>query len=219
MEKYLSFSIGNLRFFYSHQFMGSSFETLVDNLTRVEGEKHFKQLRKAFPSEQQTKLLLHKNEYCYDYIDSFNKLKETKLLARDAFFNHLAHEALSEERYKHAHDVWRTFNMNTAGDYHDVYVNSDALLLGVCERFCEMTMEYYKLDACHSFSAPGLSLEAALKMTKVCLDLFVDPIMYNMCELGTWGGVSMNFKTYSKANNKYLDDFDETLPSSYIMYL
>jgi hypothetical protein len=50
MEKYLSFSIGNLRFLDSYQFMGSSLETLVDNLTRVEGEKHFKQFRKAFPS-------------------------------------------------------------------------------------------------------------------------------------------------------------------------
>ena len=219
MEKYLSFSIGNLRFLDSYQFMGSSLETLVDNLTRVEGEKHFKQFRKAFPSEQQAKLLLQKNEYCYDYIDSFDKSEETKLPVRDAFFNHLTNEPLSEERYRHAQDVWRTFNMNTVGDYHNLYVKSDALLLcDVFERFREMTLEYYKLDACHFFSAPGLSWQAALKMTKVCLDLVVDPIMYNMFELGTRGGVSMISQKYSKANNKYLDDFDETLPSSYIMY-
>ena len=150
MERYLSFSIGNLRFLDSYQFMGSSLETVVDNLTSVEGEKHFKQFRKAFPSEQQAKLLLQKNEYCYDYIDSFDKFEETKLPARDAFFNRLTNEALSEERYKHAQDVWRTFNMNTVGDYHDLYVKNDALLLcDVFERFCEITMEYYKLDACH----------------------------------------------------------------------
>jgi hypothetical protein len=88
MERYLSFSIGNLRFLDSYQFMGSSLETLVDNLTSVEGEKHFKQFRKAFPSEQQAKLLFQKNEYCYDYIDSFDKFEEAKLPARDAFFNH-----------------------------------------------------------------------------------------------------------------------------------
>ena len=68
-------------------------------------------------------------------------------------------------------------------------------------------------------SAPGRPWQAALKMTKVCLDLIVDPIMYNMFELGTRGGVSMVSKKYSKANDKYLDDFDETLPSSYIMYV
>lgn len=96
--------------------------------------------------------------------------------------------------------------MNTVGDYHDLYVKSDALLLcDVFERFREMTLEYYKLDACHCISAPGLSWQAALKMTKVCLDLVVDPIMYNMFELGTRGGVSMISKKYSKANNKYLD--------------
>ena len=55
-------------------------------------------------------------------------------------------------------------------------------------------------------SAPGRSWQAALKMTKVCLDLIVDPIMYNMFELGTRGGVSMVSKKYSKANDKYLDD-------------
>ena len=139
MEKYLSFSIGNLRFLDSYQFMGSYLKTLVDNLTRVEGRKHFKQFRKAFPSEQQAKLLLQKNEYCYDYIESFDKFEETKLPVRDAFFNHhLTKKPLSEERYRHAQDVWRTFNMNTVGDYHDLYVKSDALLLcDVFERFRE----------------------------------------------------------------------------------
>ena len=97
--------------------------------------------------------------------------------------------------------------MNTVGDYHDLYVKSDALILcDAFERFREMTVEYYKLDACHFFSAPGLQWQAALKMSKVCLDLIVDPIMYNMFELGTRGGVSMVSKKYSKANDKYLDD-------------
>ena len=105
MEKYLSFSIGNLRFLDSYQLMASSLETLFDNLTSVEGEKHVKQFRKAFPSEQQAKLLLQKNEYCYDYIDSLDKFEETKLPARDALFNQLTNEALSEERHKHAQDV------------------------------------------------------------------------------------------------------------------
>ena len=83
-------------------------------------------------------------------MDSFDKFEETKLPARDAFFNHLNIEALPAKRYEHAQDVWRTYNMNTLGDYHDLYVKSDALLLcDVFERIREMTMEYYKLDACH----------------------------------------------------------------------
>ena len=78
--------------------------------------------------------------------------------------------------------------MNPVGDYHDLYVNSDALLLcDVFECFREMTLEYYMLDACHFFSASGLSWQATLKMTKVCLDFVVDPIMYNMFEFGNPG--------------------------------
>ena len=68
MEKYISFSLGKLRFLDSYQCMSSSLETLVDNL-KADGLKHFKQFRKAFPSDDIAKLLLQKNEYCYDYVD------------------------------------------------------------------------------------------------------------------------------------------------------
>lgn len=58
-EKYISFSFGKLPFLDSYQYMSSSLETLVDNLA-ADGLEHFKQFRKAFPSDDIAKLLLQK---------------------------------------------------------------------------------------------------------------------------------------------------------------
>jgi hypothetical protein len=54
-----------------------------------------------------------------------------------------------------------------------------------------MTLENYKLDACHFYASPGLTWQAALKMSGICLDLITDPFMYNIFELGIRGGISM----------------------------
>lgn len=82
--------------------------------------------------------------------------------------------------------------MTTLGDLHDHYVLTDVLLLvNVFERFRDMTLDYYKLDACHNFKSPGLAWDATLKMTGVSLDLITDPLMYNFFELGLRGGLSM----------------------------
>lgn len=219
MEKYISFSSGKLRFVDSYQCMNSSLETLVANLAK-DGLKNFKQFRKAFPDDYQAKLLLQKNEYCYDYVDSSEKFKETELPPKEVFYNSLTKTQLPEEKYEHAKKVWETFNMKTLGDFHDLYVLTDTLLLAdVFERFRDMTLEYYKLDASHFYTSPGLAWQAALKMSGICLDLITDPLMYNMIELGTRGGISMVTKKYSKANHKLIEDYDCSKEEQHIMYL
>lgn len=189
MEKYISFSVGKLRFLDTYQCMSSSLETLVDNLAS-EGVKHFKQFRKAFQDHETVKLLLQKNEYCYEYIDCEEKFNETCLPPKEAFYNSLTKEAISDEKYAHAQKVWNFFNMKTLGDFHDLYVLTDTLLLAdVFERFRDMTLEYYKLDASHFYTSPGLAFQSALKMSGICLDLITDPLMYNMVELGNRGKI------------------------------
>lgn len=219
MEKYVSFSVGKLRFLDTYQCMNSSLETLVENLAS-DGLLHFKQFRKAFPNEDKAKLMLQKNEYCYDYMDSKEKFHETQLPPKEAFYNSLTKEHISDEKYQHAKTVWNTFSMRNLGDFHDMYVLTDVLLLAdVFERFRDMTLEYYKLDISHFHTSPGLAWQAALKMSGVCLDLITDPLMYNMIELGTRGGVSMVTKKYSKANHEYLGAYDEAADKQHIMYL
>ena len=56
--------------------------------------------------------------------------------------------------------------MNTMGDYHDLYLKTDVILLtDVFEKFIKTCLYYYILDPCHCFSSSGLSSDAMLKMT------------------------------------------------------
>ena len=64
--------------------------------------------------------MLRKGVYPYDYVDKPEKLE---------FYSKLYDEGISDEDYDHAQNVWRTFNCQTLGDYHDVYLESDVLLL------------------------------------------------------------------------------------------
>ena len=58
--------------------------------------------------------------------------------------------------------------INTMGDYHDLYLKTDVLLSAdVFERFITTCLEYYKLDPFHYFSSPGLSWDTMLKMSKI----------------------------------------------------
>ena len=80
-------------------------------------------------------------------------------------------------------------------------------------------MKHYKLDPCHYYTAPGLAWDACLKETKQELELLKDYDMLMMFEQGIRGGISHISKRYAEANNKYMKDFDESKPSTFIQYL
>jgi hypothetical protein len=106
------------------------------------------------------------------------------------------------------------------GDYHDLYVKSDVLLLAnVFENFRNVCLKAYNLDPCHFYTSPGLAWQACLKMTEVELQLLTDPDMYLFIEEGLRGGISMISNRFSKANNPYVPDYDPDQDSSYLMYL
>ena len=79
-------------------------------------------------------------------------------------------------------------------------------------------MQYYKLDPCHYFTSPGLSWYAMLKMTDIKLELITEVDMFQFIEIGTPGGVSYIANRYGKANNQYMKEYHEKVPSKYIMY-
>ena len=106
------------------------------------------------------------------------------------------------------------------GEYHDLYLESDILLLSdVLENFRKTCMQYYKLDPCHYFTSPGLSWNAMLKMTDIKLDLISVIDMYQFIEKGMRGGISYIANRYGKGNNKYMKNYNENEASKYIMYL
>ena len=63
------------------------------------------------------------------------------------------------------------------------------MLADVFENFCNMCLDIYELDPSKFLSAPGLSWQAALKKTKVKLDLLTDIDMLLMVEKGIRGGI------------------------------
>ncbi|MES9885136.1 MAG: C2H2-type zinc finger protein [Sedimenticola sp.] len=219
MEKYVSFSLGRLRFIDTYQFVNASLENLVSNLA-MDGLDHFKHFRKEFTDISEAELLLRKNVYPYNYCDSSQRFDETSLPAREAFYNQLRKSNISDKDYQHAQTVWNAFGMNTFGEYHDLYLRTDVLLLADCfERFRDTCFEYYDLDACWFLTSPGLSWAASLKMTKCCLTLLSDPTMYLFFEKAVRGGVSMISKRFARSNNKYIpDEYDNGEANKFILY-
>ena len=154
-------------------------------------------------------------------MDTPEKLKETRLPARETFYSRLNDEGITDENYAHARKVWETLKMKNLEDYHDLYNRVDVLLLAdVFENFRSVCIKNYNLDPAHYYTAPGLAWDAALKVTKVKLELLSDTDMLLIVEKGTRGGISMISNRYGKSNNKYMGNkFVASEPSKYITYL
>ena len=213
MEKYITISVDGLRFIDSLNFLQGRLESLVE-ATPKEALKITSTLSNG------SDLLYKKGIYPYEYMDSFEKFSETSLPKKEDFYSKLNDEHITEDEYAHAKTVWETFDCKTLGDYHDLYVKTDvALLADVFENFRKLCLQQYGLDPAHYFTSPGLSWDALLKKTGVELELFTDLEMHLFVERGIRGGISMVSKRYAKANNPLVSGYDESKPSSYIMYL
>ena len=120
-------------------------------------------------------LVRRKGVYLYDYMDSFDRFDETSLPSQDAF---LSGSTCSDTDYIHATRVWDAFCFwETIADYHDVYLQLDVLLLADFEKFRQTCLEFYKLDPLHYYTTPGLARDAALRMSRVDLQLITDENM------------------------------------------
>ena len=206
-----------IRFIDSFKFMASSSGALVNNLPK----DAFNNLDKYYTKEEEAELIKRKGFYPYEYMDTEDKLNDTKLPPREAFYSRLSGKGISKADYKHALNVWNVFKMKTFKDYHELYNETDVLLLAdVFENFRNSSLKIYGLDPAHYFTAPGLSWDACLKMTGVELELLSDPDMLLMWEKCIRGGISMISNRYGKANNKYMGEgFNKNKPSKYLMYL
>ena len=165
-------------------------------------------------------MLLRKSVYLYEYMDGWDKFNETSIPNKESFYSNLTMENITETDYIHANNVFKTFKRNNLDDYHDLYVQSDTLLLAdVFENFRKACMKTYELDPAHFISLPGLAWQACLKKTGVELELLTDYDMLLMIEEGIRGGISHAVHRYAKANNKYMKNYDKSKESSYFQYL
>ena len=165
-------------------------------------------------------MLLRKGVYPYEYIDEWDKFNEKIIPSKELFYSNLTSENISEVDYMHANNVFKIFELNNLGDYHDLYVRSDTLSLAdVFENFRNACLSSYELDPAHFVSLPGLAWQACLKKTNVELELLTDYDMLLMTEEGIRGGICHAIQRYAKANNKYMKDYYKKKKSSYIQYL
>ena len=187
----------NLFFTDSMQFMNSSLDKLVKNLS----DKDFKYLVEEFGHEN-LEILKQKSAYPYEYMNSFERFNEEKLPARKYFFsstkkakidhdNKISDSHVSIEDYLKCEKSWNKCNMKNMGDYHDRYLIKDVLLLtDVFEKFIATFLKFYELDTCNYFSSPGLSWDAMSKMTNVKLEKISDIDKYLFIEKELRGGIS-----------------------------
>ena len=137
-------------------------------------------------------LMSKKGVYPFDQMESFEKFNQTELpTIKDQFYSILNDLHINNDEYDHVKKVWKAFNIETMGEYHDLYLKSNVLLLAdVFENFRKTCLQYYKLDPCHYFMSPGWSLDTILKMTDIKLELMIDVSMFQFIEKGMRGGVS-----------------------------
>ena len=155
-------------------------------------------------------LLLRKGVYPYEDMDNWEKLEETTIPPKEAFCSKLKLEGISNADYAQVQKVWEVFEIKNRDEYHDLYAQSDTLLLvDVFQNFRGMCIEIYELYPTYFVSAPGLSWEVCLKKTEVELELLTDYDMFLMVEKELRGGICQATRRYAKANNKYKKTFNK----------
>ena len=91
-------------------------------------------------------------------MDSFKRFGENKLPDKSKWFSSLKDKSINKEEYDRAVKIWNTFEIKNLGEYHDLYLKTNVLLLtAVFEMFVKTCLNYYGSDPCHYFSSPGLS--------------------------------------------------------------
>ena len=228
-EKFITFAFKNLCFKDSFSFLSSSLDKLVKLSKYEEGEKKenwqnnfkFSQRNPYVSNDEDLDLLTDKGVYPYDYFTSFDKFREKQLPPKDAFYSNLTESNIEDDEYERAQKIWQHFGIRNLGQYHDLYLRTDVLLLtDVFENFRDLCLEYYGLDPAHYYTLPNFAWDAMLLKTDVVIEPITEKEMYEMIEKGLRGGMCQVSHKQAKANNKYMmEDYDENKPSNYINYL
>ena len=143
--------------------------------------------------------MLRKGVYPYEYMDSWERFNETSLPSKEDFYSNLKMENIDDIDYRHGNNVFKRFKLENLGDYHDLYVKSDTLLLAdVFENFRGMCIKVYKLDPAHFVCYQD--------KTNIELELLADYDMLLMVEEGIRGGIC-----HSICYNMHTDMLKQTI--------
>ena len=128
-------------------------------------------------------------------MDNFDKFNETELPPINEFYSRLFDSGVDEKDYVHAQKVWSHFDIKDMGEYHDLYLKTDVVLLA------------------------DIFETKKKRITGIKLDLLSDINMILFVEAGIRGGVSVISNRYGKANNKYMENYNPDEESKFITYL
>ena len=164
-------------------------------------------------------LLLRKGIYPYEYMDNWERFDETSLPNKESFYSNLNMENIDDIDYRHGNNVFKRFKFKSLGEYHNLYIQGNTLLLAdVFEYFRNTCIKVYELDPAHFLSLPGLAWQACLKKN-IKLELLTNYDMLLMVEEGMRGGICHSIHIYVRTNNKYMKNYDKIEEYSYIQYL
>ncbi|RZF45535.1 hypothetical protein LSTR_LSTR005737 [Laodelphax striatellus] len=206
-EKYITFSKHTkngltLRFIDSMRFMNSSLSNLANDLSRED----FVHVKKFFP-ESKLDLVCKKANFPYEYVDCYEKLEDKTLPSIENFYSSLMSEEIDEEEYIHAQNMWDSFRIQNLGQYSDLYLKLDVLILSdIFQTFRKSCMKTYGLDCCHYITIASYTFDAMLFYTKVELELISDYGMFIFIEQGLRGGITTSVHRHSIANNQYIPE-------------
>ena len=236
-EKFLNIGFDSLSVKDSFSFITASLEKLVsmtkyDNTDEKERSKwvlrenwqsnfRYSSKNDIIKTEKCLDLLTEKGVYPYDYMNAFDKFSDEQLPSKEQFYSRLAEEDITNDDYNKAKQIWKHFDIQNMGEYHDLNLKTDVLLLtDVFENFRDMCLSYYGLDPVYYYTLPNFAFDAMLKLTGIEIDLVYNQEMYEMIEAGLRGGMTQTTCKKVEANNKYMgSDYDKNKASSYINYL
>ena len=236
-EKFINIGFDSLSVKDSFSFITASLEKLesmtkYDNTDEKERSKwvlrdnwqsnfRYSSKKDIIKTEKRLDLLTEKGVYPYDYMNAFDKFNDEQLPSKEQLYSRLTEEDITNDDYTKAKQIWKHFDIKNMGEYHDLYLKTDVLLLtDVFENFRDMCLSYYGLDPAYYYTLPNFAFDAMLKLTGIEIDLVYNQEMYEMIEAGLRGGMTQTTCKKVEANNKYMgSDYDKNKASSYINYL
>ncbi len=164
--------------------------------------------------------LKDKGAYPYNYMCDFKKFNLTELPSKEDFYNDLGECHIEDSIYENAQVVWDLMNIKNMGEWHDLYVMIDTLLLTICfAKLRKVMLASFNLCVTHYVSLPSFTLDACLKYTKETIELTQDPDIYIFLEQSILGGLcTIGDEKVVKANNKYCEGYDSKKPTSWLLY-
>jgi len=186
---------------------------------RKEGVDDFVHTTRHFGRDD---IFYQKGIYPYDSVNGPSKLDETTLPPKVAFYNNLTNKHIDDKQYARAHEMWEHLSMKTMRDYTRHYMVLNVLIFAdLFEKFCHTMYNAHGLDCLHFPSLPSFTLQMALKMTAVELELIKDSEIYLMIESAIRGGLSYVAQRHARANFPAMGakEYHADLPTPHILYL